>query len=518
MNGEAVYDLIIVGSGVAGLTAALEAKDQNVLVITKTNKFSSGSSPLAQGGIAASVGCDDSPELHYNDTIEAGVYSSRSDQVSFLTENGASAIDDLLKINMTFDTKGGDLDRNREGAHSRRRVLKAGGDATGRVLVDTLYKEAIKSDHICWESNLFVQDLVLKNSQVQGVVAYSKNDGWRTIFSPRVILATGGLGQLFGNSTNPVEATGDSMAIALRSNLKLKEVEMVQFHPTALKVNNGDSLRLLTEALRGDGGVLVREDGLPFMGKYSPKKDLAPRDIVARGIWQEMKMGHEVFLNLKPIKDIHLKFPTVTNFCLKAGLNPNRDLIPVTPAVHYVMGGVDINSELPDGLGVAGEAAYTGVHGANRLASNSLLECLVYGKSETDRVLQESHGITFSKVDYPQCESLPSLEEIKKLRKRVQNTMYRHCGIIRNEESLNIGLNKIKELIVEINNCEEKEVIDHDYHHIISWLELNNMVILGESLISSALYRKESRGAHYREDYPKKSNRWDRIKLNGDKK
>lgn len=513
-----IYDLIVVGSGVAGLTAALEANNKKVLIITKTKAFSSGSSPLAQGGIAASIGDDDSSKLHYKDTVEAGVFSGLAEQVTFLTEKGVSAIRNLQKINMAFDIdNNGNLDLNREGAHSRRRVLKAGGDATGKVLVETLYKEAKKKKNITWMPNTFAWDISITENKVEGVIVYRDNLGWQFLKSPRVLLATGGLGQLFGHTTNPIEATGDSMAIALRAGLRLKELEMVQFHPTALNIGAGSSLKLLTEALRGDGAILVREDGASFMGKYSPKKDLAPRDVVSRGIWQEITDGHNVFLDLRPIKDIKNKFPTVTSFCLKAGLNPTRDLIPVTPAVHYVMGGVDINSPLPEGLAVAGEAAYSGVHGANRLASNSLLECLVYGKSQAKKIISVD-----SKLSYPLSEPkilqtlkefpYPPLSISNEFKKRIQSLMYEHCGIIRNKDSMECGRKKLKKLKSEIFSYKEKIQESPDYIDVINWLEVQNMIILGISLIESALYRKESRGAHYREDFPEKDGRWDRIK------
>ncbi|MBN2617791.1 MAG: L-aspartate oxidase [Spirochaetales bacterium] len=511
MDSDPVFDIIVVGSGAAGLTAAIESGSKRVLIVTKTGSFTSGSSPLAQGGIAASTGSDDSPDLHYDDTIKAGVFSGISDQISFLTQNGESAIENLIKLNMQFDkNEHGDLDRNKEAAHSRRRVLKAGGDATGRVLVETLYSEAVKRSNIHWKSNFFVYDLVLDGDTVQGVVGYSKDSGWQFIRSQRVILATGGLGQLFGHTTNPKEATGDSMAIALRSGLRLKEIEMVQFHPTALNVKNGDSLMLLTEALRGDGAILVKKDGTPFMGKYSPLKELAPRDVVSRGIWSEIINGFDVFLDLTKIDNIGDKFPTVTSFCLKVGLNPNIDLIPVTPAVHYVMGGVDINSILPKGLGVAGEAAYTGVHGANRLASNSLLECLVYGKSEALRVLKENHELIDFIPEYLSLSNIKSGEIIKKYRSDLQKIMYTYCGIIRNETLLEKGKVELKDLKTRLYK-EKDDSESLEYSRVVCWLELLNMMDLGLSMIDSALYRKESRGAHYRDDYPEKSIKWDRI-------
>lgn len=514
-----IYDLIVVGSGVAGLTAALEAVDKNVLIITKTKEFFSGSSPLAQGGIAASVGDDDSSKLHYQDTVEAGVYSGLAKEVSFLTEKGESAIRNLQKINMAFDIDNkGNLDLNREGAHSRRRVLKAGGDATGKILVDTLYNEARKRGNIVWMPNTFVWNLAVVEKQLDGIIVYRENYGWQVLQSPRVLLATGGLGQLFGHTTNPVEATGDSMAIALRSSLRLKELEMVQFHPTALNYGSDSSLKLLTEALRGDGAILVREDGAPFMGKYSLKKDLAPRDVVSRGIWQEMSNGHKIFLDLRPIKDIKNKFPTVTSFCLKAGLNPRRDLIPVTPAVHYIMGGIDINSSMPEGLAVAGEAAYTGVHGANRLASNSLLECLVYGRSQAKKLLSVNRAISNTHINQSILENLknekiPPLSVSKEFKKIIQNIMYKYCGIIRNQASMEWGKRKLEEIKVEISNYNKEIVNNPEYIDVVNWLEVKNMIILGISLIESALYRKESRGAHFREDYPEKDSKWDRIKI-----
>lgn len=507
------YDLIVVGTGVAGLTAAIEAGNSSVLIITKTKAINSGSSPLAQGGIAASVGKDDSPDIHYDDTIKAGVYSGRPDQVSFLTEHGSLAINRLMDFDMEFDkTDDGELDRNREGAHSRRRVLKAGGDATGKVLVETLYNVAKSRKNIHWLSETFVQDLLIKEFQIHGVSVYNQEKGWFKVLSPRVILATGGIGQVFGQTTNPLEATGDSMAMAIRSGLKLKELEMVQFHPTALNIRRKGSLKLLTEALRGDGAKLVDENRTAFMGKYSKDKELAPRDVVARAIWSEMQKGHKIFLDLGNIVDITGKFPTVSNFCFKAGLNPARDLIPVTPAVHYVMGGVDINTSLPEGFGVAGEAAYTGVHGANRLASNSLLECLVYGRSEVLRILKENHEVENIEYLYPDVKHLPDMENIQTFREELQGIMFRHCGIIRNREGLTTGLKDIKRLKKRFSHLP-KQQDKFSYEHVTRWLELNNMIIVSESLIESAIYREESRGAHYREDFPNKSIRWDRIKI-----
>lgn len=504
------YDLIVVGTGVAGLTAAIEAGDRDVLIITKTKDINSGSSPLAQGGIAASVGSDDSPDIHFQDTIKAGVYSGRADQISFLTENGSLAIRRLLDLEMEFDKNSdGELDRNREGAHSRRRVLKAGGDSTGRILVETLYKKAKSRSNITWQSETFVQDILIHNNRVHGVAAYSRGDGWHKILSPRVLLATGGIGQIFGHTTNPLEATGDSMAMAIRAGLKLKELEMVQFHPTALNIESENSLKLLTEALRGDGAILVDENRTPFMGKYSRDRELAPRDVVSRAIWSEMEKGHKIYLDLSPIQDITEKFPTVSNFCFKAGFNPALDLIPVTPAVHYVMGGVDINTTLPEGLGIAGEAAYTGVHGANRLASNSLLECLVYGRSEVLRILKCNHRPDDMEYNYPDMSSIPTRENIELNRKKLQNIMFKHCGIIRNEHDLKSGLKGLELLHRELESCKAE---NQDYMQVMQWLELENMFIVGKSLIDSAIYRKESRGAHYREDFPKKSIRWDRIK------
>ncbi len=228
-----------------------------------------------------------------------------------------------------------------------------------------------------------------------------------------------------------------------------------------------------------------------------------------------MSSGYKIFIDLKPIKDLQKKFPTVTSFCLKAGLNPNRDLIPITPAVHYVMGGVDINSKIPHGLGVAGEAAYTGVHGANRLASNSLLECLVYGRSEVERIMKSSYKLYDIEINTPNTMSIPSVESIKEYKTKLQEIMYNYCGIIRNHQKLIKGESKLINLQEAVENLK-KDTIPANYRHVTSWLELNNMILLGVHLIRSAIYRKESRGAHFREDFPKASVKWDRVKNTGE--
>lgn len=506
------YDLIVAGCGVAGLTAALESDGLKVLIVTKTSVTASGSSPLAQGGVAASVGEDDSPLLHYEDTVKAGNGSCSSEAVQYLTEMGADAVSRLEALEMPFDRhENGTLEVGREGAHSRRRILKAGGDATGRLMVDTLSREAAKRENIHWKKNFFIKELLIEEGHIQGVFGYDRDEGWCTIRSPRVLLATGGAGQIFGHTTNPSESTGDGLAIALKGGIELADMEMVQFHPTALNHNAGDHLHLLTEALRGDGAFLITEEGKPFMENYSPLKDLAPRDVVSRAIWSEMEKGHCVYLDMRSVPDLERKFPTVCTLCRDAGINPLKEPAPVTPGVHYFMGGVWSEGNLPKGLGAAGETACRGIHGANRLASNSLLDCLVFGKSEVQRLADnpaEEKDITCTPEGFTACLTP---EQAGSYRSDLQNIMYRYGGIIRRASDLKEGLRRVQKLQKELLAIPMRASEPGDYDSIVKWEELSNMVQVGEVILKAALEREESRGAHYREDFPEKDPSWEKV-------
>ncbi|HLB58529.1 MAG TPA: L-aspartate oxidase, partial [Bdellovibrionota bacterium] len=371
-------DVIIVGTGVAGLTAALSVSHRHVALLTKTSFGGGGSSVWAQGGIAAAVGDDDSPTLHASDTIHSGVGLADPKIVELITQEGPKQINKLIAMGAEFDrTAQGGLDLRQEGAHSRRRVIHAHGDATGLEMVRAL-SEVIKTKrNIEIFEQSFACDLVVEGGRVVGIWAIDQ-DGTRSLhLAPAVVLGTGGIGYLYKQTTNPPESTGDGLAMAARAGVRLVDIEFVQFHPTAL-YSFLDPMPLLTEALRGEGALLINESGERFVD------ELAPRDVVSRAIWQEIENGSSAHLDCRESigEEIKQKFPTVFSHCQRAGLDPGRDLIPVSPAAHYHMGGIAIDpsgrTSLP-GLWACGECAGSGVHGANRLASNSLLEAIVFG-------------------------------------------------------------------------------------------------------------------------------------------
>jgi L-aspartate oxidase len=399
-------DVLIVGAGAAGLTAALGCAaggGRRVVVLTKTAVSAGGAggaSVWAQGGVASAVGEDDDPALHAADTLAAGAGLNDPRIVSLLTGEGPRRVDSLLALGARFDREpGGRLALGREAAHSRRRILHAHGDATGAEVVRTLVEAVRQEPSIRVVDQAFALDLVRVDGAVAGLVARYA-DGRLVLYrAAATVLATGGLGQLFLHTTNPREATADGLAMAARAGARLVDLEFVQFHPTALAVpavggaDAGGQLPLLTEALRGEGAVLMDEHGRRFMAAIHRDAELAPRDVVARAIWRQLREGHRVYLDARRAVGERFpeRFPTVFALCRRHGLDPRREPMPVVPAAHYHMGGVAVDANgrtsLP-GLWACGEVAATGAHGANRLASNSLLEALVFGA----RVAEDVRG------------------------------------------------------------------------------------------------------------------------------
>src|SRR5579871_3488378 len=379
-------DFVVVGAGVAGLRAAIElASHGRVLVIAKDTLHES-SSEYAQGGIAVALSDDDEVELHEQDTIAAGDGLCDRHAVHTLVEEGPAAIQQLIDWGAEFDRERGKLAFTQEGAHSRRRILHAHGDSTGREIARTLFQKASSLPSIHFQSYAAVTDLLVSNGTVCGAVVFDqKAGGRRSIFARAVLLATGGLGRVYLETTNPDVATGDGVAVAWRAGAEISDIEFVQFHPTALHIEGAPRF-LLSEALRGEGAILRNSDGEAFMHRYHPLKDLAPRDVVSRSIVQEMRRtgSPHVWLDLRsrPAAFIRDRFPRIYETCRAYGVDIALEPAPVHPAAHYAMGGVwtDLHGRTSlDRLFAAGEAACTGVHGANRLASNSLLEGVVFG-------------------------------------------------------------------------------------------------------------------------------------------
>ncbi|MBT9159669.1 MAG: L-aspartate oxidase [Dehalococcoidia bacterium] len=503
------FDFIIIGSGIAGLYTALLAREVgNVLILTK-GSIDECNTKYAQGGIAAPIGRDDSPEIHFEDTIAAGAGLCDPEAVRILVNEASDRIADLIEIGVPFDTQDGEVALAREAAHSRSRILHAGGDATGKQIEVTLSKAARVAPNITIMEHCLATEIIVRDGIAQGVIAFDSRAGSIEEFhAPIIILTTGGAGRLFKLTTNPDIATGDGVALAYRAGAEITDMEFFQFHPTALRLP-GVPPFLISEAVRGEGGVLRNVEGHRFMHHYTPEADLARRDIVARSIVAEMrKTGSDrVFLDVThlPRQTITTRFPHIYRFCLKHGLDITRGLIPVAPAAHYMMGGVKTNTRGEtniSGLFACGEVACTGVHGANRLASNSLMEVLVFSKriietfggKETvrDKKAVEERHFTLRKYDTSRITTPLRLAIL-------QSLMWDNAGIIRSRD-------KLEEAALVLAAWYERlqKPTDRPYY------ELCNMVLVGRLLIEAALIREESRGAHFRSDFPEPSSGWEK--------
>ncbi len=507
--GDKEFDIIIIGSGIAGLYTALLAREVgNVLILTK-GSIDECNTKYAQGGIAAPIGRGDSPQLHFQDTIAAGAGLSDPEAVRILVEEAGDRIADLIEIGVPFDTQNGEVALTREAAHSIPRILHAGGDATGERIEVTL-SQAVRASHsITVMEHCLATEITVRDSVAQGVVAFDSRVGSREEFvSSNIILASGGAGRLFKLTTNPDIATGDGIALAYRAGAEITDMEFFQFHPTALRLP-GIPPFLISEAVRGEGGILRNVEGHPFMLDYTPDAELAPRDIVARSIVAEMqKTGSDrVFLDVThlPRQTITTRFPHIYRFCLDHGLDITRGLIPVAPAAHYMMGGVKTNTwgeTNISGLFACGEVACTGVHGANRLASNSLMEVLVFSK----RIIERAKGEAIAPVKASAEVSRLALKKydtsgIKTpLRLAIlQSLLWDDAGIIRSKDKLEEAA-----LVLAAWYDTLQRPTDRPYY------ELCNMVLVGRLLIEAALIREESRGAHFRTDFPEPSKAWEK--------
>ena len=523
-------NVVIIGSGVAGLACALALAPTPVIVMTKTASPVSGSTALAQGGIAAAMGRDDTPEQHALDTINAGAGLVDEERALVLAREGTEAVRRLIAAGMRFDRKpDGMLSLGREAAHGKARIVHAGGDTTGRNLSETLVEMARATPSIRLVSDAFVLDLIAQRGRIGGVVAVHKSFGRIQVHANAVVLASGGVGGLWLESTTPLEATGDGLALAARAGARMADLEFMQFHPTALvprQAQRGERLALLTEALRGAGAVLLDAAGRRFMPSEHPLAELAPRDVVARAIAKRRATGEPVFLDLRPALASRgtAAFPQALLLCRQAGYEPTREPVPITPATHYHMGGVATDGDghtTLEGLWACGEVACTGVHGANRLASNSLLEGLVFG-ARVAASIRGGEGSFASAVESPRvllpAAALP-LEALGRIRRRVRDIMTLYAGLLRDGKRLARAAAELATLEAELERRASAGADDsagtigtpgpaNDYSAIVAWGELRNMLLSARLVVHAAERRTESRGAHFRSDYPQTAAGW----------
>jgi len=495
-------DCIVIGSGIAGLFTAIKAsEDRRVIMITKKSVMESNTR-YAQGGIAAVIAEDDSPAYHRQDTLMAGAGLCSSSAVDALVNEGPDGVHELIRLGTLFDKEDGVLALTQEGAHSHRRILHANGDATGYEIVRALAEQVAEHENIeVWDDH-YVIDLITEGGECVGALLQRPGGGRLFLQGDATILCSGGAGQLFRYTTNPEVATGDGVAIAYRAGAHIRDMEFIQFHPTALSYPGAPRF-LISEAVRGEGAVLRNINGERFMERYHELLELAPRDIVARAIVSEMELTKSTFVYLDITHEspemVKHRFPTIHETCMGYGLDITSDWIPVAPAAHYMMGGIktDLNGEstIPR-LFACGEVSSTGVHGANRLASNSLSEAVVFGRRIIERIRKLSPlGRDVISVSSNEGRVDSSTQAIVERRLKLQKVMVRYAGLRRNEETLSKGIEELKRQLPIFGSVLTKR---EEY-------EFANMLTCCLLVTESALAREESRGAHYREDYPQRS-------------
>ena len=492
-------DVIVIGAGIAGLFTAIRASERNsVLMITKKSLLDSNTR-YAQGGIAAVISDEDSPELHLQDTLVAGAGLCDRDAVQVLVHEGAKGVRSLIGMGTQFDLENGEFALTKEGAHSQRRILHANGDATGFEIVRALSEKAMSTENIeVWDDH-FAIDLITRDNECCGALV-QKPDGTRVFVRGKAtILCTGGTGQMFRYTTNPEVATGDGVAMAYRAGAYIRDMEFIQFHPTTL-CYPGAPRFLISEAVRGEGAVLRNIRGERFMHNYHPQQELAPRDVVANAIVNELERTNATFVYLDVTHEseemVRHRFPTIYETCLLYGLDLTTDWIPVAPAAHYTMGGVktDLNGETNiSRLFACGEVSSTGVHGANRLASNSLSEAIVFGRRIIHRIeeLSPLEGEVQVRESVEDHSAISSQAVVEK-RLKLQKVMVREIGLRRSADSLSKGLGELKRQLPFLNSLMTKR----------EEFEFANLLTISLLTAESASARTESRGAHYRVDFP----------------
>ena len=500
---EKIYtpDVVIVGGGVAGLTVALNLAPRKVCVITKSSLGVNTSSSWSQAGIAASIDKDDSNQQHLDDTLKTAKGLADETVVKKIVSESSNVIKDLESIGVQFDKNpDGSFNLGLEGAHSHKRIVGSKGDSSGIEIMRGLINEVKQSEHITILENVSIDSIMHEDNTIYGVIGRFTNqnipNNHVVIQSSHIVLATGGLGGIFANTTNPRSSYGEGIALAAQVGATLSDMEFVQFHPTGLDFGL-DPTPLATEAIRGAGAHLVNQNNERFMLGVHPEVELAPRDIIAQNIFQQLDRGNSVFLDCRNNigGNFELQFPQVHSYCVKAEIDPAKDLMPIIPVAHYHIGGVktDLTGRTSvAGLWCCGEVAATGVHGANRLASNSLLEALVFGKIVAQEINKEpfkqQSDIVSSSFIKTYKEKTRSKIRAKKFIWQLRSTMMRNLGIVRNQTSILKGLTEIIRIERESRGLSAK---------------LNDMILVSKFIIVGAMKRVESRGCHLRYDYPK---------------
>ncbi len=497
------YDIVIIGAGLAGIYTALNINEQYSCLVLAKDKVDSSNSWFAQGGIAAAISRDDAPIFHQEDTLIAGAGLCDKDAVGVLVAEGPDDINRLVSLRVPFDiNEYGDLQITREGGHRKNRIVHAGGDATGRETVKALSHIVSQRKNIYFSENTCFYDILQDaDGAVSGIIVKKEDKDFYLIHTTKVVIATGGIGQVYKSTTNPSVATGDGIAAAMRAGASVKNIEFIQFHPTGLWTPEAEDREfLISEAVRGEGGLLKNKEGVRFMEGTHELNELAPRDIVARAVVKELERSGEdhVYVDITDKSEEFLmhRFPTIYEECLKHGINISKDWIPVCPVQHYLMGGIetDLHGRTSiKGLYAAGEAAYTGVHGANRLASNSMLECLVFGRRAAEDINRSlSECSVGSKPDIPKLTFRQESDlDYTAMRNEIKELMSKYGYVSRSGEGLHLALDKISSILSNLEAVFDNKII---------YLETLNIATVAMAILAAAIKRPESIGSHYRED------------------
>jgi len=500
--GNIFTDVLVIGTGIGGARAALAAAEHCQVTLLSKGEFEDSCTFYAQGGIAAAFAADDSPLRHLRDTLRVGCGLNDRPAVELLVSQGPRRIQELVEWGLGLDRDGNVLALTREGGHSTSRIVHAQGDQTGREVARTLKHRVGQTANIRVFEHCFLIDFITLDGVCHGAVAYHRRHGHQLIWAKQTILASGGCGQLWRETTNPAVATGDGIAAAYRAGAAARDMELMQFHPTTLYVA-GASRALISEAVRGEGGHLVDTAGRRFMHDYHPDGELAPRDIVSRAIHTHLRETHGncVFLDVRHLEGFAIRFPHIARLCADFEIDVTRDRIPVRPSAHYLIGGVVVN--LPGETGVAGlfccgEAASTGVHGANRLASNSLLEGLVFGANVGELAGTRANGsneaTTVRRASNCTEHSPRTALDLPDIRNSLRSVMWRNVGIVRSGDRL-------------VETCDILRfwghyTLDKTFDEILGW-ETQNQLTVARLVAMSALERTQSLGVHFRSDAPK---------------